>query len=87
MWLPSVGSPWSSWGYVVAKSKAPQERLLRIRQVRSGIGRQEKQRKTLAALGFRRHQQTVIHKDVPSIRGMIDRVRHLVVVEEYEGGE
>lgn len=72
---------------MVKKAQAPRERLLRITQVRSGIGRPETHRRTLQALGFRRHQQTVIHKDHPSIRGMITQVRHLVAVEELEGEE
>jgi large subunit ribosomal protein L30 len=71
----------------VVKQKKAQEQLLRITQIRSGIGRPEMQRKTLQALGFRRHQQTVIQRDHPSIRGMITKVRHLVAVEEFEGGE
>jgi large subunit ribosomal protein L30 len=71
----------------VVKEKTPQERLLRITQIRSGVGRPQVQRKTLQALGFRRHQQTVVQKDHPAIRGMINRVRHLVAVEEYEGSE
>jgi large subunit ribosomal protein L30 len=71
----------------VVKQKKAQEQLLRITQIRSGIGRPEMQRKTLQALGFRRHQQTVIQRDHPSIRGMITTVRHRVAVEEFEGGE
>lgn len=69
------------------KSKAPVGRLLRITQVRSGIGRPQVHRRTLQALGFRKHQQTVVQEDHPSIRGMITQVRHLVSVEELEGGE
>jgi large subunit ribosomal protein L30 len=55
---------------------------LRVRQVRSGIGRPALHRRTLAALGLRRHQQTVEHDDTPAIRGMLFQVRHLVEVEE-----
>lgn len=61
--------------------------LLKITQVRSGIGRPMKQRKTLQALGLRRHQQSVIQADNPAIRGMIFQVKHLVDVQELEGGE
>ncbi|MGD8276909.1 MAG: 50S ribosomal protein L30 [Gemmatimonadota bacterium] len=60
---------------------------LRIRQVRSGLGRPAGHRATLRALGLRRHQQTVEHADNPAIRGMIFKVRHLVAVEEIPGGE
>jgi len=55
---------------------------LRITQVRSTIKRNEKQKKTIKALGLRRLHHTVVHPDVPQIRGMIDKVAHLVQVEE-----
>ena len=55
---------------------------LRIIWVKSGIGYAEEQRRTLKALGFRRLNQTVIHDDSWSIRGMINKVKHLVRVEE-----
>lgn len=60
------------------------DRKLEITQVRSGIGRQGKHRRTLEALGFRRHQQTVLHDDTPAIRGMLRQVVHLVSVREIE---
>jgi large subunit ribosomal protein L30 len=65
----------------VAKKKAKQ---LRITQVRSGIGRQEKHRRTLRALGLKKHQQTVVHEDTPAIQGMIAQVSYLVDVQEVE---
>ena len=55
---------------------------LRIRQTRSAIGRNEKQKRTVRALGLRRLQQVVVVDDTPQIRGMITKVRHLVDVEE-----
>jgi large subunit ribosomal protein L30 len=57
-------------------------RKLRIRQVRSVIGRSARQKKTVRALGLRRLNQAVVVGDTPQIRGMIDRVRHLVKVDE-----
>jgi large subunit ribosomal protein L30 len=69
------------------KAKAEVVTRLRIRQVRSGLGRPAGHRATLRALGLRRHQQTVEHADNPAIRGMIFKVRHLVAVEEIPGGE
>ncbi|HUF67754.1 MAG TPA: 50S ribosomal protein L30 [Longimicrobiales bacterium] len=60
---------------------------MRVTQMRSGLGRPAKQRATLEALGFRRHQQSVEHDDNPAIRGMIFQVRHLVHVEEMAGGK
>lgn len=58
---------------------------LRIRQIKSGIKCQRAQRETLRALGLRHHQDVVLQKDHPAIRGMIRRVRHLVAVEEMDG--
>ena len=55
---------------------------LRITWVKSGIGYAEVQKKTLKALGFHRLNQTVTHSDCTSIRGMINKVKHLVRVEE-----
>ena len=55
---------------------------LRITLVKSSIGYKENQKKTLATLGFHRLNQSVIHNDSMSIRGMINKVRHLVTVEE-----
>jgi len=52
--------------------------------VRSGIGRPEKHKRVIAALGLRHHQMTVEHEDTPSIRGMLHKVRHLVRVEEVK---
>ena len=49
---------------------------------RSFIGQKPKTRATLRALGLRKINQTVEHRDDESIRGMVHRVRHLVTVEE-----
>jgi large subunit ribosomal protein L30 len=55
---------------------------LRITRVKSGIGYAEIQKRTLKALGLRRLNQSVIHNDCASIRGMIHKVKHLIKVEE-----
>jgi large subunit ribosomal protein L30 len=55
---------------------------LRITWVKSGIGYTKTQKKTLEALGFNRLNQSVSHDDSLPIRGMINKVRHLVKVEE-----
>jgi large subunit ribosomal protein L30 len=60
---------------------------LEIKQIRSGIGQQGIQRRTLEALGIKRHQQSVIQDDTPAIRGMIRKVEHLVSVSEIEEQE
>jgi large subunit ribosomal protein L30 len=54
---------------------------INITWVKSGIGYSKDQRRTLKALGFRRLNQSVTHDDSSSIRGMVDKVRHLVKVE------
>ncbi len=53
-----------------------------ITWIKSGIGYEEDQKRTLKALGFHRLNQSVIHDDSRAIRGMINKVRHLVKVEE-----
>lgn len=68
------------------KAAAAPKRL-RITQVRSGIGRPAKHRATLKALGIRRHQQSVVQDDTPTIRGMVFQVRHLVRVDELAEDE
>ena len=58
--------------------------ILRVKYVKSTIGRPKDQKATIRALGFRKLQQTVEHEDHPAIRGMIRKVTHLVKVEEIE---
>lgn len=60
---------------------------LQITWVKSGIGYEESQKRTLKALGFRRLNQSVIREDSPSLRGMIVKIRHLVKVEESREAE
>lgn len=55
---------------------------LKITQVRSTIKRGENQKRTIKALGLHRLHHTVVHQDVPQIRGMLKKVAHLVRVEE-----
>jgi large subunit ribosomal protein L30 len=55
---------------------------IKITQVRSTIGRLPKHRRTVRALGLTKMNQTVVHTDSPSLRGMINQVSHLVRVEE-----
>ena len=57
---------------------------IEIKQIRSGIGRPGKHRRTLRALGLTRHQRSVIHDDTPAIQGMIKQVDHLVQVRPVE---
>ena len=56
---------------------------LKIKQVRSGIGRPERQKRTLEALGFKRMNQTIEVEVSPQVQGMIDAVSHLIeIVDE-----
>ncbi|AEV17468.1 50S ribosomal protein L30 [Geobacillus sp. G4] len=57
---------------------------LAITLTRSVIGRPEDQRVTVRTLGLRKMHQTVVHNDNPAIRGMINKVAHLVKVKEIE---
>jgi len=58
---------------------------LQITLVRSLIGRNEKQRATVQALGLRKVNHSVVQNDTPAIRGMVNHVSHLVKVEEVQG--
>lgn len=57
-------------------------KTLRVTQVRSGIGRPRDQRATLAGLGLNKLQRTRELEDTPAVRGMINKIRHLVRVED-----
>ena len=63
----------------MAKKKA---KTLKVTLVKSPIGYTKRQKGTVAALGLKRMNQTVEHEDTAVIRGMINKVSHLVVVEE-----
>lgn len=54
---------------------------LKIKLIRSGIGRSNRQKQVIRGLGFRRLNQTVARPDTPEIRGMIFKIRHLVEVK------
>jgi len=55
---------------------------VKLKWVRSYIGCTRDMRETVRGLGFRRMQQVVEREDTPSVRGMVDKVRHLVIVVE-----
>jgi large subunit ribosomal protein L30 len=57
---------------------------LRIKLVNSVIGRPQNQRRVVEALGLKKLNSTVDHDDIPSIRGMVRKVSHLVQVEEIK---
>lgn len=64
------------------QARAPMGPYLRITLVKSGIGYKDDQKRTLAALGLKRLNMTVERPDNPSVRGMVNKVQHLVQVEE-----
>ena len=55
---------------------------LEIKQTRGVAGLTERQRRVLRALGLRHREHVVTHNDTPQIRGMIDKVAHLVLVTQ-----
>lgn len=55
---------------------------LEITLNRSVIGQKESQKKTIQSLGFKKVHQSVIREDTPAVRGMIEKVSHLVTVKE-----
>ena len=61
---------------------AKNDKLLRITQVKSGIGYKPKAKATLEALGLKKIHQSVEHSDSPQIRGMINVIPYLLKVEE-----
>lgn len=58
---------------------------LKVTQVKSGIDRPERQKRTLKALGLRKLNSSVEVVPTPQIQGMITKVLHLVKVEEVKG--
>jgi large subunit ribosomal protein L30 len=55
---------------------------LKITQVKSLIGQKSNHKKTAEALGLKKIRHTVMKEDNPQIRGMVKKIRHMVVVEE-----
>jgi large subunit ribosomal protein L30 len=55
---------------------------IKVTQVKSVIDRPKRQKATMHALGLRKMNRTVEHESTPQILGMIDRVKHLVKIEE-----
>jgi large subunit ribosomal protein L30 len=55
---------------------------IKITQIRSGIGRPLRQKRTLQALGIKKMQHSVEHEATPQILGMVKKIQHLLSVEE-----
>jgi large subunit ribosomal protein L30 len=61
---------------------ADAKNTVRVTQIKSPIGRPNDQRETLKGLGLNKMHRTRELEDTPSVRGMIDKVSHLVRVED-----
>lgn len=57
------------------------DKFIKITQIKSVIDRLENQKRTIEALGLGRPNYSVVKKDTPQIRGMIEKVKHLVKIE------
>ena len=57
-------------------------KTIRVTLVRSPIGYTKDQKQTVLALGLHRMHQTIEHKDTPALRGMLNKVIHLLKIEE-----
>ncbi len=68
----------------MATTVSSSNKRLTVRWVKSAIGYNVKQKRTLKALGFTKLGQVVEHEDTPQMRGMINAVVHLVQVTEKE---
>ena len=60
---------------------------VKVTQVKSPIGRRFDQRQTLIGLGLNKLHRSRVVTDTPSLRGKIDKVKHLLKIEPVEGGE
>lgn len=60
------------------------KKTLKVTLVKSTISSTQRQKDTALALGLRKMHQTVEHNDTPAVRGMVNKISHLVRVEEVE---
>ncbi|MEN3952930.1 50S ribosomal protein L30 [Iodidimonas sp. SYSU 1G8] len=60
------------------------EKMLKVTQIGSPIRRQADQRATLIGLGLNKMHRTRVLEDTPSVRGMVNKIHHLVQVEEVD---
>lgn len=64
------------------KTEKKAEKQLKVTLVKSAIGYEKSQGETAKALGLKKLHASVVVKDIPSVRGMINKISHLVAVEE-----
>ena len=60
------------------------ERTVKVTLIKSVIGYKQDQRKTVQALGLKKLNESRVHKETPQIRGMLNKVSHLLRIEEVE---
>ena len=56
-----------------------------VTQIRSAINRPERQKRTLVALGIKKLNRPKEHEATPQVLGMVDKIKHLLKVEEIKG--
>ncbi len=61
------------------------DKKLKVTLVKSPIGYSKRQKRVVESLGLRKMGQTVVRSDTPVIRGMINKVSHMLKVDEVEG--
>ena len=62
--------------------KEKKMKQLKVTQVKSGIDRPERQKRTLQALGIKKMNRPIIVEASPQVEGMINKLRHLLIIEE-----
>tara|TARA_B100001750_G_C15023937_1_gene358435 strand:+ start:17 stop:271 length:255 start_codon:yes stop_codon:yes gene_type:complete len=78
-WLSKEVSRWKNFSKDKIRDKMAK---IKVTKVKSAINRTQNQKRVLEALGLRKIGHTVEHQDTPNILGMINKVKHLVSVEE-----
>jgi len=69
---------------MASKAKAVVQKLHAVTQVKSCIGRPWWEKRTMKALGFSRLHQTIIHKNIPTVNGALQSVKHLLEIKPVE---
>jgi len=69
--------------YEVERERGIMGKELKVTLIKSGIGRPKKHRLTIKSLGLNKLHKTVVLKDTPQVRGMINKISHLVRVVEW----
>lgn len=58
--------------------------MIKVTLIKSPIGYSKKQKRTIKALGLNKLRSSIIHNDTPQIRGMVNKIPHLVSLEEID---